>query len=61
MCNACKTSKSGMCMHCCTQFNSSMYMWTSEFEHMQHMRDACYKFALGLPHYKCGVTTGTVT
>ena len=27
---------------------------------MQHMRDAHHKLPLGLPHYMCGVTTGTV-
>ena len=26
----------------------------------RHMRDARHKFALGLPHYTWGVTTGTV-
>ena len=29
-------------------------------KHMRHMRDACHELALGLPHYTCGVTTGTV-
>ena len=32
--------------------------WNSEY--MQHARDACHEFALGLPHYICGVATGTV-
>ena len=26
----------------------------------RHIRDARHKLALGLPHYTCGVTTGTV-
>ena len=29
-------------------------------KHTQHTRDARHKLALGLPHYMCGVTTGTV-
>ena len=26
----------------------------------EHTRNACHELALGLPHYTCGVTTGTV-
>ena len=26
----------------------------------KHMRDSRHKLTLGLPHYTCGVTTGTV-
>ena len=29
-------------------------------DHTRHTRDACHELALGLPHYTCGVTTGTV-
>ena len=29
-------------------------------KHTRHTRDARHEFALGLPHYMCGVTTGTV-
>ena len=29
-------------------------------KHMRHTRDARHELALGLPHYACGVTTGTV-
>ena len=29
-------------------------------EHTRHMRNARHELALGLPHYTCGVTTGTV-
>ena len=29
-------------------------------KHTQHKRDAHHELALGLPHYTCGVTTGTV-
>ena len=35
-----------------------MRMWDSK--HTQHMRDAHHELALGLLHYTCGVTTGTV-
>ena len=30
-------------------------------KHTRHMRDGRHKLALGLPHFTCGVTTGTVT
>ena len=33
---------------------------TRESKHTRHTRDACHKLALGLLHYICGVTTGTV-
>ena len=29
-------------------------------KHTRHTRDARHELALGLPHYTCGVTTGTV-
>ena len=29
-------------------------------KHTRHTRDACHELALGLQHYMCGVTTGTV-
>ena len=29
-------------------------------KHTRHTRDAHHELALGLPHYTCGVTTGTV-
>ena len=29
-------------------------------KHTRHTRDACHELALGMPHYMCGVTTGTV-
>ena len=32
--------------------------WDSKL--MRHTRDAHHKLTLGLPHYMCGVTTGTV-
>ena len=38
--------------------NFGVHMWDSK--HMQHTRDARHELALGLPHYTCGVTTGTV-
>ena len=33
---------------------------TRDSKHMRHTRDACHELVLGLPHYTCGVTTGTV-
>ena len=33
---------------------------TWDSKHMRHMRGARHELALGLPHYMCGVTTGTV-
>ena len=35
-------------------------MRTQDSKHTQHTRDARHELALGLPHYMCGVTTGTV-
>ena len=35
-----------------------MHTWDSK--HMQHTRNARHELALGLLHYTCGVTTGTV-
>ena len=33
---------------------------TRDSKHTRHTRDASHELALGLPHYTCGVTTGTV-
>ena len=33
---------------------------TRDSKHMQHRRDAHHELTLGLPHYTCDVTTGTV-
>ena len=33
---------------------------TRDSKHTRHTRDARHELALGLPHYKCGLTTGTV-
>ena len=33
---------------------------TRDSKHAQHMRDACHELTVGLPHYTCGVTIGTV-
>ena len=35
-----------------------VHMWESK--HTRHTRDARHKLTLGLPHYTCSVTTGTV-
>ena len=34
---------------------------TCEIANTRDTRDECHELALGLPHYTCGVTTGTVT
>ena len=33
---------------------------TQDSKHTRHTRDACHELALGLPHYTCSITTGTV-
>ena len=33
---------------------------TQDSKHTRHTRDARHELALSLPHYTCGVTTGTV-
>ena len=38
--------------------NFGMRTWASEYT--RHTRNARDELALGLPHYTCGVTTGTV-
>ena len=38
--------------------NFGVRTWVSE--HTRHTRNARHELALGLPHYTCGVTTGTV-
>ena len=38
--------------------NFGVRMWASE--HMRHTRNVRHELALGLPHYTCGVITGTV-
>ena len=35
-----------------------VHTWNSK--HTQHTIDTRHELALGLPHYTCGVTTGTV-
>ena len=45
---------------CTTTVACDFGVRTWESKHIRHTRDACHELALGLPHYKCGVTTGTV-
>ena len=54
--NMCKTSKLACART--VALNFGMRTWASE--HTRHTRNARHKLALGLPHYTCGVTTGTV-
>ena len=51
--NASKTSKTGVYMQCCTRFGVRMRA-------TEHTRDSRHELTLGLPHYTCGVATGTV-
>ena len=52
MFNACITSKL-LCAH-------NFGMRTRDSKHKQHTIDARHELTLGLSHYTCGVTTGTV-
>ena len=45
---------------CAPTVASDFGMRTRDSKHTQHTRDARHDLALGLPHYTCGVTTGTV-
>ena len=55
--NACKTSKTGMCA---LTVASDFGVPTRDSKYTLHTRDAHHELALVLPHYTCGVTTGTV-
>ena len=46
-----------VCAHTVAR-NFGVRTWDSK--HTRHMRDARHELALGLLHYMCGVTTGTV-
>ena len=54
--HTCKTSKLAHAHIVACNFDVRM----QDSKHMRHTRDAHHELALGLPHYKCGVTTGTV-
>ena len=43
---------------CTVVHNFGVRTWDSK--HTRHTRDVHHELALGLPHYTCGVTTGTV-
>ena len=43
---------------CTVAHNFGMRTWASE--HTRHTRNTRHELALGLPHYTCGATTGTV-
>ena len=45
---------------CARTVARSFSVRTRDSKHTLHTRDACHKLTLGLPHYACGVTTGTV-
>ena len=54
--NTCKTSK----LACARTVARDFGVRTWDSKHTQHTRDARHELTLGLPHFKCGVTTGTV-
>ena len=45
---------------CARTVASDFGVRTWDSKHTQHTRDARHELAFGLPHYMCGVTTGTV-
>ena len=42
---------------CTAAHDFGVHTWESK--HTRHTRDTRHELALGLPHYTCGVTTGT--
>ena len=47
-------------MQCARTVARNFGVRTRASEHTQHTRNAHHELALGLPHYTCHVTTGTV-
>ena len=47
-------------MVCACTVARDFAMHMRDSKHTQHTRDARHELTLGLPHYTCGVTTGTV-
>ena len=45
---------------CARTFACDFGVRKQDSKHTRHTRDAHHELALGLPHYTCGVTTGTV-
>ena len=45
---------------CAWTFARDFGVGTRDSKHTRHTRDARQELILGLPHYTCGVTTGTV-
>ena len=57
---ACLTCAKPQKLVCARTATCNFGVCTWESKHTQHTRDAHHELALGLPHYTCGVTTGTV-
>ena len=57
---ACLTRTKLQKLACAHTVARDFVMHTRDSEHKRHTRDTCHELALGLPHYMCGVTTGTV-
>ena len=58
---ACLTHAKLQKLACACTVAHNFGMRTRYSKHTRHLRDAHHELALCLPHYKCGVTTGTVT
>ena len=57
---ACLTRVKLQKLACAHTVARNFHVCTRASEHTRHTRNARHEFALGLPHYTCGVTTGTV-
>ena len=57
---ACLTHTKLQNLVCACTFACDFGMRTWESKHTQHTRDARHELTLGLLHYTCSVTTGTV-
>ena len=57
---ACLTHVKLQKLSCARTVARNFGMRTRASEHTRHTRNARHELALGLPHYTCGVTTGTV-
>ena len=57
---ACLTHAKLQKLACANTVAGNFGMHTQDSKHMRHTKDARHELALGLAHYTCGVTTGTV-
>ena len=57
---ACLTHAKLQKLACARTVACDFGVYMRDSKHTSHMRDARHELALGLPHYMCGVATGTV-